>query len=112
MLRSIETISDKSQLQITDVDSKFKSWGGTLKDKLKALNKDEMYLFIQRLPSHAVHGSWVDLLFHHLEYKDGFFAPNPDETRVDARIFGPMSVYILKGAKAYIEKFLWYQSTD
>jgi len=60
-----------------DVSPKRQEWGGSLRDRLKALDLEDLYVSLQRIPSHAVHGTWVDLALHHLEEKVGGFTPEP-----------------------------------
>lgn len=41
---------------------------------LRSLGHDELsYTVLQRLGSHAVHGTWRDLLSHYLEVENGIF---------------------------------------
>lgn len=48
----------------------------TVRERMKAIDEEYLYLVVQRIPSHAVHGSWVDLLLHHLDEHGGGFAPD------------------------------------
>jgi hypothetical protein len=83
------------------------SSGGGIRERLKALNKEEHYLGAQRLPSHAVHGTWVDLCKHHLEYdaQKDVYTPNPKFSWVDARLLGPLAWLVLDAVKPYVERF-------
>ena len=66
ILDSIDEVCSASGVKIEDVDRKHINWGGDLRQRLKALGKEEHYVGTQRIPSHSVHGSWVDLYIHHL----------------------------------------------
>jgi hypothetical protein len=88
-------------------DRKPGDWGGGLRERLKALGKEDRYVSVQRTPSHAVHGTWVDLFNSHLEY-DGAtdtFVPQPNFSWVDARALGPVAMLVLEAARCYLEKF-------
>lgn len=71
------------------------------------LTEEERYIGIQRLPSHAVHGTWVDLLKNHLEYdaKTDVFSPDPRFSWVDARALAPIAIFVLEATKPYVERF-------
>jgi hypothetical protein len=60
MLRSIERTCQGSGLKIEDVGTKHGNWGGSFRERLKFINLEASCVAIQRLASHAVHGSWVD----------------------------------------------------
>jgi hypothetical protein len=61
MLESINSVCQASGVKIGEVNRKYGDWAGGLRERLKALGKEEQYVGMQRLPSHAVHGTWVDL---------------------------------------------------
>jgi len=73
MLDSIQSTCRLSGVRIEDIGPRRGQWAGGMKERLKALGEEELYLFAERLPSHAVHGTWVDLLLHHLEPKNWRF---------------------------------------
>ena len=68
---------------------------------------------VQRIPSHAVHGTWVDLVMNHLDYdaKNGVFMPHPDFGLVDARLLGPIAIFVLDATKAYLEMLAYASGT-
>ncbi len=107
MLESINEVCQGSGLKVEEVNQKYGDWGGGLKERLKALNKEDRYVGMQRIPSHAVHGTWVDLYKHHLEHdpKVDVFSPNPDFSSVDARVLGPIAILVLEATKPYLERF-------
>jgi Family of unknown function (DUF5677) len=61
MLGSIEDVCRMSGVKIEDVDRKHGDWAGGVRARLKAIGKEEQYSATMRIPSHAVHGNWVDL---------------------------------------------------
>jgi len=54
-----------------------------------------------------VHGTWVDLVMNHLEYdaQNDVFTADPDFGSVDARLLGPIAVFVLDATKVYLERF-------
>lgn len=107
MLRSIDRVCRLSGVTINKVQPKAGNWGGSLRDRLIALGEDESYAMQQRIPSHSVHGTWVDLINHHLTVvDDNGFRPKPDQARVDSRLMLPVCVLALKAAHTYIEVFI------
>lgn len=107
MLDSINDVCQASGVSIEEVNQKYGDWGGGVKERLKALNRETQYVAIQRLPSHAVHGSWVDLYKHHLAYdaKTSTFGPDTDFSSVDARLLGPVATLVLETTKPYLGRF-------
>lgn len=107
MLDSINDVCSISGVKIEDVARKYGDWGGGLRERLKAINKEEKYLGMQRMPSHAVHGTWVDLCKNHLEYdaKADVFSPDPRFSQVDARLLGPLAWLVLDAVKPYVGRF-------
>jgi hypothetical protein len=107
MLESINDVCQASGVTIEEVDRKHRDWGGNIRERLKALNKEMRYVMTQRLPSHAVHGSWVDLYKNHLEYDStsNVFKPDPEFSNVDERHMGPVAFLVLEAIKPYVMRF-------
>lgn len=107
MLDSINRVCQSSGVKIEEVNQKYGDWGGGIRQRLKALNKEELYVHAQRLPSHAIHGTWVDLLMRHLEYnvQADVFLPDNSFTNVDARLLGPIATFVLQPTKLYLKRF-------
>ena len=108
MLKSIDDVCRISGVKIEDAERKYGDWGGGVKERLKALNKEEQYVSMQRIPSHAVHGTWVDLCQYHLKHdaKVDLFAPDNSFDWVDARALSQIAVVALDAVKPYIELYL------
>ena len=107
MLRSIDRLCRLSGVDISDVEPKKGNWGGSLRNRLIALGEGEFYAMQQSIPSHAVHGTWVDLIHHHLtEVDKKGFQPNPNQRRVDNRLMLPVCALALKAAHTYVEAFI------
>ncbi|MGC2528626.1 MAG: DUF5677 domain-containing protein [Candidatus Acidiferrum sp.] len=107
MLGSINRVCQVSGAKIEEVNHKYGDWGGGVRERLKALKKEEQYVAVQRLPSHAVHGTWVDLCMRHLEYdaEASVFRPDNSFAHVDARLLGPIATFVLQPTKLYLERF-------
>ena len=107
MLNSIDDLCRVAGVKIENIDRKSGDWGGGVRERLKALGKEDIYVSMQRTPSHAVHGTWVDLYNSHLEYDDktGTFAPESRFSWIDARSLGPIAVLVLDAVRPYLERF-------
>jgi Family of unknown function (DUF5677) len=107
MMDSINNVCKVSGVKIEDIDRKSGDWGGGTRERLKAIKKEKTYAIVQRIPSHAVHGTWVDLYKNHLEYVDktDVYAPRPSFAWVDARLLGPVAIFVLDSVRPYLERF-------
>ena len=107
MLESIDRVCVASGAKIEEVNQKYGDWGGGVRERLKALSKEKLYVGVQRIPSHAVHGTWVDLVMNHLDYnaKNDVFMPHPDFGSMDARLLGPIAIFVLDATKVYLQRF-------
>lgn len=106
MLASIERLCKISGIKIEEVNRKHIEWGGSMRSRLKALEIERAYASVQRIPSHAIHGTWVDLALHHLEAKPGGFAPKFEESSVDTRLLAPICWFVLAAVKDYYGRYL------
>lgn len=107
MLKSIERICKLSSIKIEDVKQKYPEWGQNLRERLKALGKEDLYLTLQRIPSHAIHGSWVDIVLHHVDADEakGSFKPNSESKSADARLLTPIAFLVLEAALVYLRTY-------
>lgn len=111
MLKSIAKLCKASGIQIEEVPLRHREWGDGMRDRVKAIGEASVYyVSAQRFLSHAVHGTWVDILVHHVteEWESSNlvgFSPRLDFAPVDERSFGPNALYALKGADAYLKTF-------
>jgi hypothetical protein len=104
MLSSIDRVCRLTGVRIEDVDKKYGDWGGGLRERLKAIGKEELYS-TQRIGSHAVHGTWVDLVLHHLEEKTGGYIPDSSWSAVDARLMLPQCNFASEAGQEYVSHF-------
>lgn len=65
------------------------------------------YVAVQRGPSHAVHGTWVDLYLNHLKYdsQNKVFVPDPTFSSVDSRYLEPQAIFVLEATNHYLERY-------
>lgn len=105
MLESINRVCSLSSTTIADVPPKMGDWGGGLRNRLIFLEREKAYVAQQKLPSHAVHGTWVDLVQHHLLKVENGFQPDFTWSQVDARLMLPICIHVLNAAHAYIGTF-------
>jgi hypothetical protein len=107
MLSSIDDVCRMSGVKIQDVERKHKEWAGNVRARLQAIGKGEQYTAMMRLPSHAVHGNWVDLYKNHLEIdeKSGFFSPKSSFSYVDERHLGPIAILVLDAVAPYLLRY-------
>ena len=105
MLKSIQRVCRLSRVKITDVQPRMGDWGGGLRNRMMAIGQGELYAGVHGLASQAVHGTWVDLVQHHLAEVDGGFRPDPTWSRVDSRLMLPTCVLVLTAAHTYINQF-------
>ncbi len=105
LLAGAARIFRASGMAIEDVDPKARPLD--LASRLRALGREDDYLFIQRLPSAAVHGTWLDLLHHHIrELEGGGFAVRFMQTPMSVRLLAPIAVIMLEAAEVFVEHFL------
>jgi hypothetical protein len=107
MLNSIDDVCRVSGLKVEEIDRKHGDWAGGVRARLKAIGREEHYAAMMRIPSHAVHGNWVDLYKNHLHHdeKTGRFSPNTYFGYVDERHLGPIAIVVLGAVVPYIKRF-------
>jgi len=108
LLSSIAYICSTSGKKIEEVDRRHRDWGENLRERLKSLGKESFYATAYRMPSHAVHGNWPDLLTAHLTYNEGtkVFQPETKWTRIGSRLLAPIAILVLDAIDPYLERFL------
>ena len=105
MLKSIINMCDSSGVRIEDVPQKRAAWGGSMRDKLRALNMDSAYVVLQMLPSHAIHGTWADLIRHHLLRNADGFEATLEWTRTDGKHLGPTALLVIEAVQDYLARY-------
>ena len=76
-----------------------------MREKLRDLNMDAGYVFLQMLPSHAIHGTWADLIRHNLLPTADGFVPNLDWTHTDGEYLGTTALLVLESVKEYLARY-------
>jgi len=107
MLSSIDDVCRRSGVKIEDVNRKHQDWAGNVRTRLQAIGKEEQYSAMMRIPSHAVHGNWVDLYKNHLKVneKSGLFSPKSNFSYVDERYLGPIAIMVLDATAPYLQRY-------
>jgi Family of unknown function (DUF5677) len=73
-----------------------------LASMLRALDHEELsYIVMQRQGSHAVHGTWPDLLFHYLEVDDGKFELTDNTVEPENGDFLGAPILVLEAVDAF-----------
>jgi hypothetical protein len=108
MLGAIQNLATQSDMHIQQVPPKHQEWGGTVRDKLREWMPTDAaaYAGIFRIPSHAIHGTWVDLLLHHIKPEDSGYVPKAAWSIVDARLLNPVATIALSATREYLAHFL------
>ena len=106
MLASILAKFESSGVAIDEINPKAGNWGGNFENRVKALGFDaSTYTIFQRIPSHAVHGTWMDLLNNHLIRKEDGFEPNLDHVQTDGELLSPVAIFVVEAAQDYLNKY-------
>jgi len=105
LLKTINGLIEASGLTIADVPRQHRDWGGGLRKRLIALGIEDTYVGSQRIPSHAIHGTWVDLLIHHLEQTEAGFRLKTAFSPIDTRLLFPQSMAVLQATSEYLAGF-------
>ncbi len=110
MLKSILSKCELSGIHIDEINPKAGSWGGSFESRVRALGFDESaYTIMQGIPSHAIHGTWMDLLNNHLLKNEEGFEPNLDHTKTDGELLMPVAFLSVEAAKEYVDRYLGRQ---
>lgn len=103
MLNSINRVFKISG--ITEIDKLTIPRRKDYKSILTALNMESIYPMLQGIPSHAIHGSWVDIVLHHLEEAGSGFRPKPESVTPDPRLLCPINIFVLTAVESYVRKY-------
>ena len=109
MLDSIRDRFASSGVEVGDIDPRGRdiAFAGKLeylKNKGLITNARSVYL-TYRMGSHAVHGTWMDSLFNHLDYADGGFQPNTEHYKNEGKLFNPTCAVVIPALMDYLEFF-------
>lgn len=107
--RMLESIAEKcriSGVNIDEVPVKHQEWATNMRERLKAINRANLYTSYRTL-SHSIHGTWMEMLMHNLDHDaaTGLFKPHPDLLDVDARLLLPIARLVLEAVEKYIKRF-------
>jgi len=104
MLTSIERAAKRSGMQIDDISpSHPRNWGDkNISERTKDVGLEVTYLGLYGGGSRSIHGGWMDLLHHHLEYEESGFAPNFTWGRPRPQQLLPISQLILETTREFL----------
>jgi hypothetical protein len=104
LLAGVADIFRESGVSIEEVDSR--RVGLDLASRLRAVGREEDYLFVQKIPAVTVHGTWLDLLHHHLREVEGGFAVRFEQTPADVAGLLPLGIMVLDALAAFVTRHL------
>jgi len=110
MLKSIQNHINSSGLSESEIDTAKKL--PDMAAMIDSLGYDRlMYIVIQRMGSHHIHGTWPSLRLHYLEEENGILHPRDHdcETHVNQFVFIP--ILVLTAMKSFID-FICEDETD
>ena len=105
IVKAIHRVAKLSGTDIQQVDKRFKDWAGSLRYRYEALGRSDQYVTEERMGSHAIHGTWVDLLQNHLYPVDDGFVIDFDWTDSDGQLLAPIAVLGVDAARDYLNEF-------
>lgn len=104
MLEGIDRRCRESGTSIEKVEARRRD--PDFKSRLRAIELEDHYVTLQRIPSAAVHGTWLDLLHHHLLVVEGGFRVRFESSVMDVRILLPVGIWSVRTATTYLDRFL------
>jgi hypothetical protein len=105
ILSSIQKLVEDSGFDIEQVDPKLRNWAGGVRQRYEALGQADRYVTEERMGSHAVHGTWSDLLQHHLRIAKDGFVTNFDWKGSDGQLLSGVACVALEAASDYVDEF-------
>src|SRR3989344_2735285 len=105
MLKSMGNVFKISGVQEIDINKLIIPKRKDYKTILTALGMESIYPMLQGIQSHSVHGSWTDLIKHHLKEVDSGFRPMPESVTPDARLLCPINIFVVTAVASYIKKY-------
>ena len=90
MLESINRVFQHSGVDPSTVPIRHQDWAENMRKRLEALEWPKAYAFLYRQNSHAIHGTWVDLLMNHLDDIGPSVAGGPAESGASRRHLQPV----------------------
>jgi hypothetical protein len=103
MLNSITRVFDSSGVSGIDELNRIPK-RKDYKTILDALGMSSAYPMMQGVPSHLIHGTWVDIMSHHLEKMISGFRPKPEPVVPDPRLLCPVATLVLCAMRSYVNK--------
>jgi hypothetical protein len=105
MLKSITDVFQTSGVTEREINNLTIPRRKDYKVILTTLGMESIYPMLQGIQSHSIHGSWVDLVKHHLEEVTSGFRPKPEPVIPDPRLLCPINIFVLKATESYVRKY-------
>lgn len=106
---SILRVVERSGVKLEDIPVKYQEWGPNMRDKLKEVDMEGLYVGYREW-SHAVHGSWADVLMRHLKHSDDGYGIEWSLGSTDSRLLTASARLNLEAAGFYADK--WFEEED
>ena len=104
MMQSIENVFRNSQLSLDDEPKHSVSFGN-YESRLRHLGLQDLYIPLQRIGSHSIHGTWGDLVLYHLDHDGQMFHPNFGHTQTRGKLFTVPALIVAKSISAYLSAY-------
>ena len=106
MLKSILDVCEQSGVTPEEIDTKAGSWGGSIRDRLLAIGYSwPAYTALERIPSHAIHGDWVDIYKNHLLRAQDGYELNYEYLKTDGELLSPVSIFVVDATLEYLDSY-------
>ncbi len=105
MLKSILDTFDKSGVDLESARLKKGSWAGSFRDRLSALKMDDAYAALQMVPSHDVHGDWVNILKEHIVTSGIGFEACTEWRKTDGELLGAAANFAIEAGIEYLREY-------
>ena len=109
ILASIQRLVQQSGLRIEDIPVRHQEWGGNMREKIAAIGWDGLYI-PYRGGSHAVHGTWADVLMRHLIPGAGGYSIQWSLGSTDSRLLHAPARINLEATGYYAAE--WFEEAD
>ena len=104
MMQSIENVFQNSQLSLDDEPNHSVSLG-SYESRLMHLGLQDLYIPLQRIGSHSIHGTWGDLVLYHLDHDGQNFHPNFEHAKTRGKLFTIPAIIVANSISAYLSAY-------
>lgn len=115
MLATMERLATDSGRRL-DALPRARRWGPDLRQQIEDVTPSGvslgLYVGSQRMPSHATHGTWVDLLTNHLDRHSDGFSVSCSWSTTDTRLVLPIALSALEATMQYSLTFFTWEAAE